>query len=376
MSLESAQIIESLYAGTLDDTAWNRALIGIADSVRASGGLLLAFSPKNGEVLRDENHRCDPQVLDDYRRHWAVQDPRVIASANIQAGRPMTEETLAIPEWRQTSIMQEFLVRADCPHMMATWIKKTPAKAVALSLQGTRRRGPFGARDLEYLSTLLPHLGRALEIRDRLQAAAVRADTLTWCVDRVNFGVIVLDAHARILEANAAGRQIINNSAAALTTPNGFLTLGEPAGSRLKQLLTPDETAARAGPGRQDHLIHIDRGFDRRPITAVLTPMPELPVRWVSGDPRGILFLFDPEHQLVPRSETLMQELGISPREAEIAVLLTLGSDLPQVAKRMHISIHTARTHLKNIYAKTGITSQAELVRRVATGPSAHAHRI
>jgi hypothetical protein len=42
-------------------------------------------------------------------------------------------------------------------------------------------------------------------------------------------------------------------------------------------------------------------------------------------------------------------------------------------ATLLSISIHTARTHLKSLYGKTGIRSQAELVRRVLSGPSAYA---
>jgi hypothetical protein len=51
--------VDDLYAGTIDDAAWGRALIGIADMVRASATLLLAFNPSSGALLREENHRLD-----------------------------------------------------------------------------------------------------------------------------------------------------------------------------------------------------------------------------------------------------------------------------------------------------------------------------
>jgi hypothetical protein len=54
-------IIGDLYAGALDDAAGMRGLLGIADMVRASAVLLLAFNPSSGAILRDENHRLDPR---------------------------------------------------------------------------------------------------------------------------------------------------------------------------------------------------------------------------------------------------------------------------------------------------------------------------
>jgi DNA-binding CsgD family transcriptional regulator len=86
-----------------------------------------------------------------------------------------------------------------------------------------------------------------------------------------------------------------------------------------------------------------------------------------------VLFLFDPERDVTPRMELVAMDFGVSAREAEIAVLISMGLELSGVATRLSISIHAARTHLKSLYGKTGIRSQAELVRRVLSGPSAYA---
>jgi DNA-binding CsgD family transcriptional regulator len=69
-------------------------------------------------------------------------------------------------------------------------------------------------------------------------------------------------------------------------------------------------------------------------------------------------------------AQRIARDLGISDREAEIAVLLSTGADLPSVGRRLGISIHTVRAHVKHIFAKTGIRSQIELVRRILTGPA------
>jgi LuxR family maltose regulon positive regulatory protein len=50
----------------------------------------------------------------------------------------------------------------------------------------------------------------------------------------------------------------------------------------------------------------------------------------------------------------------------ELDVLRLLRSDLsgPEIARELMVSLNTMRTHTKNIYAKLGVTSRREAVRR------------
>ncbi len=55
----------------------------------------------------------------------------------------------------------------------------------------------------------------------------------------------------------------------------------------------------------------------------------------------------------------------LSPRELEVLVQIVGGDRVPTIAKSLHISPHTVRNHLKAIYRKLGVGSQAELLERV-----------
>jgi DNA-binding CsgD family transcriptional regulator/PAS domain-containing protein len=361
-------VVDDLYAGTIDDAAWGRALIGIADMVRASATLLLAFNPSSGALLREENHRLDPSTLEDYRDYWTFHDCRREYFMATPVGCPGTERTLSIPDWRRSPILNEFLLPADAPHFMPAWVRKSGTLAVTLSLQGTLKRGAFDTRDIENFRRILPHVGRALEIRDRLEAAQLRANTLASCLHRVPCGVIVLSIHGKIIEVNAAAERVLRTEKEICGTLDRTLVINKLTGASLWRWLHRSTKE-----GVQEHLIRVERGPGRWPITVMVTAMPRMPVPWSAGEQGCLLFLFDPEHRVTPHSVVLMEEMGISAREAEIAVLLFMGVGLTEVAQRLLISVHTARTHLKSIYAKTGIRSQNELIRRVATGPTTYA---
>jgi PAS domain S-box-containing protein len=72
------------------------------------------------------------------------------------------------------------------------------------------------------------------------------------------------------------------------------------------------------------------------------------------------------DHPAATRAPLEHPELqGLSPREMEILTQLLSAHRVPQIAEALHISQHTVRNHLKSIFAKVGVSSQAALIRKV-----------
>ncbi|RIV25354.1 DNA-binding response regulator [Fibrisoma montanum] len=61
--------------------------------------------------------------------------------------------------------------------------------------------------------------------------------------------------------------------------------------------------------------------------------------------------------------DTFLKKYKLSPREVEIIRHIKAGLSTPQIADKVHLSPYTIETHRKNIYAKLGISTVAELVR-------------
>jgi len=63
------------------------------------------------------------------------------------------------------------------------------------------------------------------------------------------------------------------------------------------------------------------------------------------------------------RNHPELEQLSV--REREILVELVSGKRVPAIAKDLFISPHTVRNHLKSMYRKFGLSSQAELIEYV-----------
>jgi DNA-binding CsgD family transcriptional regulator len=59
------------------------------------------------------------------------------------------------------------------------------------------------------------------------------------------------------------------------------------------------------------------------------------------------------------------QAYGLSAREREVLALVAQGLSIDAIARRLVISLHTARDHVKRIQAKVRVTSRAELISKL-----------
>jgi DNA-binding CsgD family transcriptional regulator len=72
----------------------------------------------------------------------------------------------------------------------------------------------------------------------------------------------------------------------------------------------------------------------------------------------------------------------LSPRESEVLGLASLGLTNPQIAARMHLSVHAVKFHLAGVYRKLGAANRTDaVVRYMQAGsqagpplPAAEAH--
>lgn len=61
--------------------------------------------------------------------------------------------------------------------------------------------------------------------------------------------------------------------------------------------------------------------------------------------------------------EVIQKLFGLTPKEATLALRLAAGESLLDAARTLNMSPNTARTHLRSVFAKTGVDRQASLVR-------------
>lgn len=136
------------------------------------------------------------------------------------------------------------------------------------------------------------------------------------------------------------------------------------------EVLSAMEELAR---GRSQHRpLHRRKSADREwTNTREVTTERGIYSLWASSLPttlfgtEAVLVELDRRDRGLPPAEEVEERFGLSPREAEVALLLAEGLDNRTVAERLHISPHTARRHTERVLRGLGIPSRAAVAMRL-----------
>lgn len=79
-----------------------------------------------------------------------------------------------------------------------------------------------------------------------------------------------------------------------------------------------------------------------------------------------VIYAIDPHQQVVLDSEVLARVYRLSRAEIRVVAELMQGQSVEAIAETLSISSYTVRTHLRNLFAKTGTSRQGELIARLA----------
>ncbi|CAN5606381.1 helix-turn-helix transcriptional regulator [soil metagenome] len=228
-------------------------------------------------------------------------------------------------------------------------------------------RGPddsgFDETSREKMQLLLPHISRALGVMFRLRAADIRAASSAAALDALSFGVVLLNAAGKVVQSNLEAEQIWLRGEA-MTCTDDNLQMRNPAAQRAWSAALR-ATLGAGGVGRVSHFSEVLRAPDASG-GAYLLQMSRLPETGrfgaLDGRARSIVFITQEHRKLLPSPEVLQRLYNLTP--AEIRCVQALGTDkLEQAADVLGLSPHTVRTQLKNVYAKTGCDSRADLTR-------------
>lgn len=184
-------------------------------------------------------------------------------------------------------------------------------------------------------------------------------------LDRLDRGVILLDEAGAVLDANQPAIRILQLGDAILVR-NGRLVFADAA---FDQRVTAMTVARRATPEAVTRSIASRcRRSNGQSYLVVVYPVPPA----ADGRKTALaVFVFAPDERRDVSTDVLRELYGLTRAQSEVARQLFAGRSVEQAARALDVSPNTVRTHLKHIFTKCDVQSQAELMHLLAQGPSA-----
>ncbi len=230
----------------------------------------------------------------------------------------------------------------------------------------------FGPEEARLIEILVPHLRRALVLHRRLTSIDAQRAAAADVIDRLTFGVILVDSNLRPVLVNQAAECLLAQRDGLACTAGGLGTGSDALTRSLRQMMV---SAAAVTEGASFDVaagtLRIPRPSGRRPLQVVVTPLASQN-EYAGHSARAVVavFIADPEHAITQSEGVLRRLYHLTPMEARVAIAVAEGHKVEQIAALLQLTRNTVRWYVKQALAKTGVSTQAQLVVAILSNPA------
>lgn len=362
-------LVETLIAGVTETPPWGRFVEALRVRLGADYASL-TFRPfprgagPSGDDAEDppspvfhiaSGRESPPIVAQMYRKSLHAEDPmpylalaegRVYALPELlRAGDP-AHEAYRAALLAPSGMNQMRMMRVAEPSGVSAW------------LSVTREAADFCRVDEALIAGLAVYLRPSLAAFVALERERTAARVAGEAIRRLNFAWATLDGAGRVLDTDAQGADLLAQARVLRRERDGRLG----ASSREVSRAIGEAVTALAAGGQL------------RPRAIVLSREPWLDMLLVPASPAPgtarpahamIAYVHADSWSSADRCDQLAQLFDLLPSEARLALALARGMSIAEAAVDLKITVESARTYSKRIYAKTGARGQADLVRFV-----------
>lgn len=350
----SEQFIDQIYEASFIPEKWPVLLDGLAQAVEGLGGYLFTISQGASAYLASE--AVAPHVEAFMREGWMTVNARgARAEALAYPGFITDLDAFTEQELETEPIYRDFLHPRGIGWAAGTHIPIPTGDVLSFNLERKTERGPFERDYVDALDRMRPHLARAAMVSARigLEKARAGADAL----EALGLPAAVLGGRGQLLACNGLMDTLIP---ATVQDCSGRAKITDKkADALLESALSALAGGARGGIVQSFPIT----GENGRPSSVVHL----LPVRGSAHDLFSrihcILVIMPLPGPGAPSANVLQALFDLTPSEARIASALADGRSIDAISVDFGIARETVRSHLRSIFAKSGVSKQSSLVR-------------
>ena len=377
MDADYDRLIQLIYRGALQEQPWQSALPALRQALDAQVASLVLRPPAEddrGVILNcvrpdaqkagEEVHLADPDdwEVTAYREQFFALDPFI----NLPLDKVIAlEDVLSDDELRRSDYYLHYLQPIDLFRILGVDTAEPGGMLARLRFSRRESEPRFQDRERQLLEQIAPHLRQAIEIYARLNRMTSERDLYAGAVNQLSVATIILDQQGQLLNSNGLARALLEERDGLGQRDKRLHLEKRELNRALQEALEAIVRARQGGETSVVKALRVPRSSGRSDLGLVIRPVPTS--EWSEGpsSPCAAVFISDPDLRDSASQQGLAELFGLTPAEANLALLLARGLSLAEASDTQSISQHTARAQLKSIFAKTGVSRQAELVRLI-----------
>jgi DNA-binding CsgD family transcriptional regulator/PAS domain-containing protein len=363
-----SDLIGSIYDCTLDPSRWGATLLEVRDALECQNAAL-----RLSDLRRDRFLICKTVGIE---RHWDEQHAKYLPEIHTRlaenvASLPSLDEPLVLSRHyprgavATSPFVQEFLKPQGLVDNMMCLLMKTPTRLAGFSAARNERQGHITDREVALTCLLLPHIRRAVMISNVLDAQTIERARMAEALDALRCTVVLTDAQGMILHANRSAEHMLRDGGP-VNSVCGILRAKVPTAAAELRAAIGLAAQAEADIGKIGLAIRLTEP-EMPPVFAHVLPLTgsDLRTRLRPAAVAAVFIAGTPDER--DAADLMAAAFGLTPAETKVLASLLAGRTLAETAGTLGIAVTTAKTHLDNIFSKTEVTRQADLM-RLGTG--------
>ncbi|MGH6735808.1 MAG: helix-turn-helix transcriptional regulator [Methyloceanibacter sp.] len=354
---QRADLIADIYEAALDPESWPGFAAPFAKALDRQTAFF--WIGDAGRITQGATHGLPADAMSRYVAYFKEVDLWGAAAIDrrLSLKAAMGSELVPHRRFMNSEFYFDYARTYDTVDAVGGLVPLGRGRIGVLGVHRQTRGRPFEPSDTARLESLLPHLQRALQLKERLNLSEA-SDVGLAALDALAFGAIVCDAVGRILFANAAAEGMA--AAGNILLSSHGLSTPYPEESRRLAGLIQDAAWGGAGGG----IVLRGRGNTR-----LFGLVASLPRRFAEEGGHALVTIRAAAARPHIGPSTLRLMFGMTPAEAEVTLALLSGCTFAEIGMRRSVSENTLRTQLGSILRKTETANQRDLVRLLSLLP-------
>ncbi|WP_430398784.1 helix-turn-helix transcriptional regulator [Ferrovibrio sp.] len=374
--VQFSTLVEALYEAALNPAQWNGMAQRIATAFDApSCALQLRDTSANQTAVLYVTDNYDQKSLQDYESYFASRDPYVDGALRAGIGRPVLgQEIISAQDYMNSEIFADFAKRIGICHIVGAMLPVSSTAIGGLGIHSEVGAAPFTDEDKTQFTLLLPHVIRALQLHSRLNTLERDRSIGFQALEAMSVGVMLVTLSGQLVFANRIAETLLQLGQG-IAASHGYLRTQMPANQPALQKAIQDAALMPSGASRSaGGLVLAPRGpgphgEDRAPLSLLVCPAPGNAMGNDLHKAAAVIFINNPDDERSPGEAVLMAQFRFTPAEARLAAALLDGEQLEEYAERASLSLHTVKSQLRQVFAKAGVSRQAEFIRKALSNP-------
>ena len=369
ISRDMSALLTNIYSAVAEPAPWQPLVTHIARALDSHSCQIGVWSPLPGrseKIAWTANYTASLRAA--YAQHHYRHDPWLNWVRRIVPGSLVTADVATIePGFVDSEIYNDYCRHLGIYYVTGAGVIKQRDGSVAnIGVHRERTAGPISGRHERRLAMLVPHLAQALKLRETIGTLQVERGALLQGLASLHLGAIIVDATGRLLFADRTAEAILREQWP-LFVRNGRLRLRD-GGQRLLLARLIADAAHAVTEGRAGGLLSVRLEAEQR-LSLRVCPLPESLVGAQLPAAAALVILRRMPARPAAMQHSLTRLYGLTRAEARLAAALANGRTLAEHAALADISINTAKTLCKRLYAKTGHHTRSAFIRDVLENP-------